>query len=349
MTDQTEISTDEELEDEVKEAEEVKEPSVEDDIAAALKELEAAEEPEKQEQEPEAPKEAAEAEEATGETEGKTEGEDAPTVDAPNSWSAKDAEVFRTLPREAQEVIARREKERDSAFYQERQERQQLEPVLGPVRQAAERSGISLAQGLQNLAKVYFGLENPATRQSTLDWLAQQYGTPSNPERETDPVQSAIGDLQSQIQTLFQQNQQALEQNTRNGLEREVTAWWNEKNPDGSLVRPFAERVEADLMAIVPSLKATMPNASNAEVLQKAYETAVYSNPELRAEMFEAERKAKAVADREALARKEAQARRAGASVTGSPDSDSRSGPPANASLEQELEYFYDQAAGSAQ
>lgn len=40
--------------------------------------------------------------------------DDAPPVDAPHSWSKEDKEVFAALPREAQDVIARREKERDS-------------------------------------------------------------------------------------------------------------------------------------------------------------------------------------------------------------------------------------------
>lgn len=53
-------------------------------------------------------------EEEGADSEGEEAEEQAPAVDAPHSWSKEDKELFADLPPEAQAVIARREKERDS-------------------------------------------------------------------------------------------------------------------------------------------------------------------------------------------------------------------------------------------
>src|SRR5690348_248723 len=60
-----------------------------------------------------APAEQATSEEATETTE---PAEDLPPIEPPRSWTKEEKEEFRTYPREAQEKIARREQDRETAL-----------------------------------------------------------------------------------------------------------------------------------------------------------------------------------------------------------------------------------------
>lgn len=92
-------------------AEQSFEAAISDDLDAILGEDEPADDfaPEEAGEDPEDDGEPVEGEEEGGEE----DEPEAPTVDAPHSWSKEDKELFSGLPPEAQAVIARREKERD--------------------------------------------------------------------------------------------------------------------------------------------------------------------------------------------------------------------------------------------
>lgn len=62
------------------------------------------------------PESAAPAEEATGEATEEAQPEEIPPIEPPRSWTKEEKEEFQSYPREAQEKIARREQERETAL-----------------------------------------------------------------------------------------------------------------------------------------------------------------------------------------------------------------------------------------
>lgn len=112
------------------------EPTLEDRLSAALNDEEHQEEPEEGEEgvEPEA------AEEADDESEIEVEDDELPPIEAPVSWDAEAKAVFAGLPREAQEIVHKREAERERFVQQKSQEaaraRTEVEQVA--IQQLAE-------------------------------------------------------------------------------------------------------------------------------------------------------------------------------------------------------------------
>jgi hypothetical protein len=76
------------------------------------------------EEEPEEPAEQGEEPtlEADDEPNSEEEADDLPPIDAPVSWDAEAKETFKNLPREAQEIVAKRESERERFVQQKSQE-----------------------------------------------------------------------------------------------------------------------------------------------------------------------------------------------------------------------------------
>lgn len=69
-----------------------------------------------------------------------------PPIDAPSSWSKGDRELFSTLPRQAQETVARRERERDSATQRALQDAAQSKKASDAERDMAAKERAYLSQ-----------------------------------------------------------------------------------------------------------------------------------------------------------------------------------------------------------
>lgn len=78
---------------------------------------------------------------------------EAPPIDAPLSWKAEEKEHFAKLPREAQEVIARREQERDRFVQTKAQEAAQArQQATAEAMQAVQQLRQQQAEELENVA-----------------------------------------------------------------------------------------------------------------------------------------------------------------------------------------------------
>src|SRR5690349_12123700 len=93
-----------------------------------------------EEQPTEGEPEEGEAEEAADETEVEEEADDLPPIDAPVSWDAEAKAKFADLPRDVQEVVAKRESERERFVQQKSQEatRARAEIEQSAIQQLAE-------------------------------------------------------------------------------------------------------------------------------------------------------------------------------------------------------------------
>lgn len=79
-------------------------------------------------------------EQPSGENEAKEPEAELPPIQAPNSWTKEEKEEFATYPREAQEKIARREQERDSALRRSQSEAAERQKGLTAKEQAIEEA-----------------------------------------------------------------------------------------------------------------------------------------------------------------------------------------------------------------
>lgn len=209
-------------------------------------------------------------------------------LDPPARWSAEDKEAFGALPREAQEIVLKRERDRDAEFTRKSQEFaekdrrwERVEAVLGPRRQAFAMEGMSDDQALGQL----FALSDFASRDPAgfVKWFAGQ--------RQIDLAslhQQADGNTDPAYQALYQQIQALTthvsnqDQARRQQAQAEVQAQIDAFKADPS--HPHFEAVQEHMGALMGSGKATS--------LQDAYDQAVWANPDTRAVLMQAQEKA---------------------------------------------------------
>lgn len=122
--------------------------------AAAKRKAETASEAPEQataEESGEQPENAAPPEEAPGEETNEVEPAELPPIEPPRSWTKEEKEEFATYPREAQEKIARREQERETALRRGQNEAAEKLKGLTAKEQAAEQARQQYEQALPAL------------------------------------------------------------------------------------------------------------------------------------------------------------------------------------------------------
>lgn len=243
-----------------------------------------------------------------------------PVVAPPAGWTAAEKAEWSKLPPAVQAAVSRREAEISQGGKQWSEEKRRYEGLISPLAQEAAKLGLDPSTGLNALLGTHRALQ--ADPRGTLLKLAQQYGvdlttagqTPDNsPQTQPDIsalVRQAVEPYLAPIQHRFQSEDQQRQQSATTLVEQFAAQPGHEH---------FAA-VEAEIMDLIPGVKARNPGWDHQKILQEAYDRAVYANPETRAAMLaakDAAAEAKRVADAKARA---TNARRAGASVTGSPN-----------------------------
>lgn len=131
------------------------------------------------------------------------------SVEPPNSWNKQDREVFRSLPPEAQAIIARRDTEQNAAFTQKTREiaehRQALESTFQEIQ--TERDAYA-----RNLQQLLFVAAPEAEKFAQVDWPRLAQEQPAEYVRltaERDALRGRIGGIQGELQRVAAQAQQA--------------------------------------------------------------------------------------------------------------------------------------------
>lgn len=162
-------------------------PAENEEEEAAAEEAEAAASGEDDAGEEEAAAEEQEQEAAEGE---EAEAGDLEPIEAPVSWSDEDKEVFAGLERNAQEVIARREAERDAGLTEARQADEadlrfakEIHETMKPFEQDLKLAAHTEKQFIESLLAAHQMLSNePAT---ALPWIIENYGIDLTPILKT--------------------------------------------------------------------------------------------------------------------------------------------------------------------
>lgn len=233
----------------------------------------------------------------------------------PVSWAADAKQTWASLPPAVQQAVLKREQEASNGFKQYSEKTAAYERALTPIAQEAQKRGLGTEEGIQRLMDGQRFLEEQPAQ--AILWLAQRNGIDlaelaSNPPQpgRADPMVSQVRSSVSTLEQRIAQIEQGAQQREYEGN----LAASNKFAADN----PYFADVEDMLPEIMMGIRAANPALSGIELLQKAYDQAIWTNPDIRAKVL-AEQNAK-VAQEEAakLAQKANQASRAAISVKGS-------------------------------
>lgn len=207
------------------------------------------------------------------------------TPDAKQAWTALKT-VLPTLPPEVQASISaiqaaavKREQDMSAGGRQWSTEKRQYETVLSPIAEAAQRNGIPVDEGVKRLVAANDFLERDAP--SAIMWLAKSYGVDltalvSNPpapqpQRFVDPM---VPQLNQKVSTLEGQLNGFLQNQTLGVVESFAKS------------HPHYSAVENELLDLIPIVQKSEPGLGHSEILQKAYDRAIWLNPDVRSAMM---------------------------------------------------------------
>ncbi len=234
-----------------------------------------------------------------------TEGEEV-TLEPPGSWTSEAKTMFSEASPELQKYILQRDQEQQEGFvkateqYEEKSSiADQFIETVRPYEAQMRAEGATPLQAVQTLLNTAHILRTGTQEQKAqiIRQTAQQFGVgldnePGELNEFTDPNVTA---LQKQVADLTQiiNNQQATTAaEAQRGVDSEVTSFADELDKDGNPLRPHFEAVAGELAPIITAIREANPGKSHKEVLDEAYDRAVWANPETR--KAEQERIAKA-------------------------------------------------------
>lgn len=227
----------------------------------------------------------------------------------PVGWTADAKAEWDSLSPAIKAAVLKREVEISSGGRQWSDEKRRYEEIVAPVRQAASRRGITEAEGIQRLMAAQDRLDrNPA---EAIQWLAGAYNVPITVNGQ-QPNGSQPADGSSRTESAFDPRTLSP---LLSPIQQQLAAIQarfaadDQRQTDMTLqrVQAFAadpahahfDAVSDELMAMLPILKGQNPHATPEQLLQDAYDRAVYANPGTRAAV-EAQRVADADAKRRA-------------------------------------------------
>lgn len=217
-----------------------------------------------------------------------------PAIEPPHSWTAEKKAQWAALPPDVQEYVAQRESEQHRQISQLGSKAKAAEPLLQITEQHRdlfEKHNLTPEQGYLSLLNAQRKLEaNPV---SAIAELATMYGVDltrfaqavneghvRQPDPEVIRLRQELASLRSEQNA---RKQQESEQRYRS-VETEIEAF-SQSKPDWSAV-------ENDVLVQVYAIKAANPDMDPKAILEKAYETARYANPTVRARILEDQRRA---------------------------------------------------------
>lgn len=249
----------------------------------------------------------------------------------PSSWSPAAKAAFADLPDDVKAAVAKREREIDAGLRSKAEEVKRYEPLeqaIAPYRQKWQVAGVDEAQAVKQLLAASDWLErDPA---NAIAYLARQYGVnvggqpQAQPQHPAQPNQGQPPEFQ-QLQAEIARLRQQVEQASQAPILSEVEAF---KSDPANL---YFDNVRDDMALLI--------DAGKAKTLREAYDMACYMNPEIRPLLMQAPAPVQQKAKVE-------QAKRAAASITGSPGNPVQ--PKSNGSIEDDLRSAFLEVSGTA-
>lgn len=231
-------------------------------------------------------------------------------VAAPVSWSAEAKALWASTPPALQQAVLKREQEASNGIRQYSEKVAQFEQALAPIAQEATRRGMSPDDAIKRLIDGNAFLETQP--EQAILWLAQKNGIDlanlaSNPpapqQARPDPAYAQVSQT---VQTLEQRLQQIEFGNNLTVAQQFAAS------------KPHYADVEDQLPAFIREVQKLEPGLTGLPLLEKAYDRAVWLNPDVRAKIQAAERETAEKARQAEVQAKATQAAKAAVSVKGS-------------------------------
>ena len=260
-----------------------------------------------------------------------------PAIVAPTSWSAENQAKFATLPPDVQQYITKRETEVSQLISRQGAELKRYEPLRDVYSALNSRWGVPQgreAEVVQSWAQAQAILDhNPI---EGLKWLAQSYnldlsqlaGQPPKAQEPASPVDDLFKDPRvDQLRTTYDQKIEKMEQyirqlggvvSSREQAEQQRAQQQAARQAADvgkaiqafSVGKPYFASVEDDLVHEVNFIKAREPDLPVEKVLEKAYDRALYANPQIREQVLADQRKTETEKAQKEAAAKQVQAKK---------------------------------------
>ena len=231
-------------------------------------------------------------------------------VAAPVSWSAEAKALWASAPPALQQAVLKREQEASNGIRQYSEKVAQFEQALAPVAQEAQRRGMSPDDAIKRLIDGNTFIETQP--EQAILWLAQKNGIDlanlaSNPpapqQARPDPAYAQVSQT---VQTLEQRLQQIEFGNNLTVAQQFAAS------------KPHYADVEDQLPAFIREVQKLEPGLTGLPLLEKAYDRAIWLNPDVRAKIQASERETAEKARQAEVQAKAQQAAKAAISVKGS-------------------------------
>lgn len=238
------------------------------------------------------------------------------TADGKQAWAALQQQIgnlppeIQTSVRALQREAVRREEQMNAGGRQWSEEKRRYEQVIAPVAQEAAKLGLQPDQAINALMAAHRALQQNAP--VAIARLAQQYGVDlatlaSNPpaiqeQARPDPM---VSQLTQHVSKLESQLSGFLQNQTLGVVEKFASE------------HPHYAAVEEDIARLIPMVQQTNPGLPAHEVLTKAYEQAIWANPDVRAKLISEQTAQAQQSKTETIKVKSAQAQKAAVSIKG--------------------------------
>jgi len=226
--------------------------------------------------------------------EGDGESGDSDKVEPPVSWSKEEQEAFLKLPSGIQEVVARRESEREAGLQEKlqgatyAQERLgALERIVAPRRQGWAAQGLGEAQAIEQLIALSDMANNKPGE--FIQWLAKttnydldnllDEGGDDYDGGEEDSVSPEIVNRLNQLEGLVAQNAEIERQAVQSQAQDVYNQFVDEKDGSGQPKHPHFAKVQ--------NVMGTLIQMSQAASLDEAYAKAIWLDPEIKDKLIQ--------------------------------------------------------------
>ena len=258
-----------------------------------------------------------------------------PEIDIPASWKDDARPHWESLPRELRAVVAERERQRDSYLTKTGQEAATYRKQIEQFQQLYEphRGSYGDANPFDVIKSLFAADQALRTNpQAAISWLAQQHGIsfpqPQQAQEQewVDPhvlalrqqMEQKLAQYDGVLQRLahgFTEQQNAATTAQQRAVVRGIDTWASEKDASGNPRRPHFDAVINDLPHFIGVARARNGDATPSEILDMAYDLAVWGNADLRNKLI-AQQSQQQVEQARVTANKH---RNAAASIKGAP------------------------------
>ncbi len=213
----------------------------------------------------------------------------------PSTWKPVARAEWAKLPETVRAEIHRRETEsgqRPAQMAADYQFGKSINEVIAPYRHMIESEGGTPERAVADLMRTaaLFRTGTAQAKQAALLGIARQFnvelpqGNPANqaqqPQNPQQPFQDPrVDELLHQIQARDQQRKQE----EQAALQATVTQWMESKDEKGAPKYPYLGDVMDVMASLVPQIRNSNTSLSHEQVLQMAYEQAIWANPDVRA------------------------------------------------------------------